>query len=225
MINTGFIMLQREIVNWEWYTDVNTYKLFLHCLLKVNYSKKKWQGHVINKGEFITSYDKLAVETGLSVSKVRTALSKLVSTDHVVVEATTTFTKILIPKLDDFVVKTTQSQIDTQDDIPFDKHTSKPLTNKSQSNRNQIATTNTNKKDLKNRIKIFRDKVFALSKFDSMILNSFFNYWSELTNDKTEMRFEGHRYFEIEKRLEKWILNDNKKSEVSKSNNNLITNR
>jgi hypothetical protein len=225
MINTGFIMLQREIVNWEWYTDVNTYKLFLHCLLKVNYSKKKWQGHVINKGEFITSYDKLAVETGLSVSKVRTAISKLVSTDHLIVETTTSFTKILIPKLDDFVVKTSQSQIDTQDDIPFDKHTSKPLTNNSQSNHNQIATTNTNKKTIKNRKKIFRDNVYALSKFNSKDLDSFFNYWTELHKEKTEMRFEEQKYFEIEKRLEKWVKNEKENSSVSKPEKKLLTNR
>jgi hypothetical protein len=225
MINTGFIMLQREIVNWEWYTDVNTYKLFLHCLLKVNYSKKKWQGHVINKGEFITSYEKLAIETGLSVSKVRTAISKLVSTDHLIVETTSTFTKILIPKLDDFVVKTSQSQIDTQDDMPFDKHTSKPLTNESQSNRNQIATTKTNNNLITNRKKIFREKVYALSNFNSKDLGSFFNYWSELTHDKTEMRCEEQKYFEIEKRLEKWIKNEKENSPVSKSGNKLLTNR
>lgn len=225
MINTGFIMLQREIVNWEWYTDVNTYKLFLHCLLKVNYSKKKWQGHVINKGEFITSYEKLAIETGLSVSKVRTAISKLVSSDHLIVETTSTFTKILIPKLDDFVVKTSQSQIDTQDDMPFDKPNSKPLTNESQSNRNQIATTNTNNNLITNRKKIFREKVYALSNFNSKDLGSFFNYWSELTHDKTEMRCEEQKYFEIEKRLEKWIKNEKENSPVSKSGNKLLTNR
>jgi hypothetical protein len=225
MINTGFIMLQREIVNWEWYTDVNTYKLFLHCLLKVNYSKKKWQGHVINKGEFITSYDKLAVETGLSVSKVRTAISKLVSTDHLIVETTTSFTKILIPKLDDFVVKTSQSQIDTQDDIPFDKHASRPLAIKSQSNHNKIATTNTNKKTIINRKKIFRDEVYAFSKFNKTVLDSFFNYWSELNGDKTEMRREKHDFFEIEKRLEKWVKNEKENSSVSKPEKKLLTNR
>lgn len=225
MVNIGFIMLQRKLVEWEWYSDVNVTKLYLHFLLKVNYSKKKWQGHVINKGEFITSYQKLAVETGLSVSKVRTALFKLVSTDHVVVETTTSFTKILIPKLDDFVVKTSQSQIDIQDDMPFDKHASKPLANKSQTNHNQIAITNTNKKTIINRKKIFRDEVYAFSKFNHTVLDSFFNYWSELTSDKTEMRCEEQKYFEIEKRLEKWVKNEKEKSSVSKPEKKLLTNR
>lgn len=221
MISTGFIMLQRELINWEWYSDVNTCKLFLHCLLKVNYSKKKWQGHTINKGEFITSYEKLAVETGLSVSKVRTALSKLINTDHILVEPTTHFTKIIIPKLNDFVVKTNQLQIDTQNDTQINE----PLTNSSQLNHNQIATTNTNKKNITIRKKIFRDKVYSYSKFNSKHLDTFFNYWSELNDDETKMHCEKHEFFEIEKRLERWSKSEFKKGVVSKTNNELLTNR
>ncbi|MCG8182763.1 hypothetical protein [Tenacibaculum piscium] len=208
-------MLQRGFIDWEWYTDVNTTKLFLHFLLKVNYSKKKWQGNIINKGEFITSYEKLAVETGLSISKVRTALSKLVNTNYVIVESTTSFTKISIPKLNDFVLKTSQNQIDTANDIPFDKQVNKPLSNNSITNQSQITTTNTNNNKLKNRKKIFRDKVYLLSKFNSKVLDSFFNYWTELDAGKIKMRFEG----------EKWLKNEFKKSSVLESKEKLLTNR
>ena len=98
MKKIGFIMLKRELINWEWYSDINTCKLFLHCLMKVNYSQKKWQGIIIDKGEFITSNEKLSVETGLTVSKIRTALSKLEGTGYIKIETTTTHTKIIIPK-------------------------------------------------------------------------------------------------------------------------------
>lgn len=225
MMNTGFIMLKREMLNWEWYTDVNTSKLFLHCLLKVNYSEKKWQGHTIKKGEFITSYGKLSIETGLTVSKLRTSLSKLVNTGHLLFEPTINFTKIIIPKLDDFVVKTNQLQIDTQNDTRNDIRHDKPLTSISQANHKQIATTNTNKKNIKNRKKIFRDKVYSHSNFNSKHLDSFFEYWTELNKEETEMRCEEHKYFEIEKRLERWSKSELKKDVVSKPNNKLLTNR
>jgi hypothetical protein len=55
MIKSGFIMLYRELIEWEWYTDVNACKLFIHCLLKINYSQKRWQGIIVNQGDFITS--------------------------------------------------------------------------------------------------------------------------------------------------------------------------
>jgi hypothetical protein len=214
-------MLQRQFIDWEWYTDVNTCKLFFHCLLKVNYSKKKWQGNVIKKGEFISSYEKLAVETGLTVSKVRTGLSKLIDSNCVIVKTTTSFTKILIPNLGDFVVQPYESKNDTL----VDEQNSKQITRDSQSNHKQIATTNTNNNLIKNRKKIFREDVYALSKFNSKILDSFFKYWTELNTDKTKMRFEKQEFFEIEKRIEKWVEGEKKNSSVLKSEKKILTNR
>ena len=33
----GFIKLYREILDWQWYGEAATLKLFLHLLLTVNY--------------------------------------------------------------------------------------------------------------------------------------------------------------------------------------------
>lgn len=221
MKKIGFIMLKRELINWEWYSDINTCKLFLHCLMKVNYSQKKWQGIVIDKGEFITSNEKLSVETGLTVSKIRTALSKLEGTGYIKIETTTTHTKIIIPKLGDFVLEVNQPITSKRNDKP----NSTPLANSSKTNSISLATTNTNNNLLKNRKIIFRESVFALSSFNTKYLNSFFNYWSESNSDETKMRFEIQQFFEIEKRLKKWVLNDSKNNTVSKPKNKLLTNR
>ena len=221
MINAGFIMLHRELIDWEWYTDVNTCKLFVHSLLKVNYSQKRWQGIVINKGEFVTSLDKLAVETGLTVSKVRTALSKLESTNYLKLETTSAYTKISIPKLNDFVVEAVHSQNDT----PHNTQNSIPISNSPQPISRPLATTNTNNKLIKNRKKIFRDKVFTLTNFNVETLESFFNYWSETNSAKTKMRFEEQQFFEIEKRLDKWMNNEKKPTAHTESGKKLLTNR
>jgi hypothetical protein len=208
MVKSGFIMLYRGLNEWEWYTDVNVCKLFLHCLLKVNYSQKRWQGILIEKGEFITSYEKLAVETGLTVSKVRTALSKLTSTNDVCIATTKSYTKVCIPKFTDFVVDSKRPKNDIPTNTQFDTPNSIQIATKSQSDSKQIATTNTNNKLIKNRKKIFRDKVFGHSNFNPKILKSFFNYWSELNVKENRMRFESHEFFEIEKRIEKWMQNE-----------------
>jgi hypothetical protein len=229
MVNQGFIMLYRELVNWEWYTDLNACKVFFHCLFKVNYSTKRWQGILINKGEFITSYEKLAVETGLTTSKVRTALKKLESTEDIYIETTTAYTKIGIPNLKDFVAESGHEkndiQNDTRNDMPFSKPNNNGLTNGSHTNSNQIATTNTNNNIIINRKKIFREKVFAHSHFNIKILESFFNYWSELNIEKTKMRFETERFFEVEKRLNKWKANERTIISKYKTDNELQTNR
>ena len=63
----GFIKISRKILEWEWYTDSNTKIVFLHCLLKANWKDKNWKGETIKRGQFVTSLEKIAQETNLSV--------------------------------------------------------------------------------------------------------------------------------------------------------------
>lgn len=79
-----YIKLFRKMINWEWYTDVNTKVLFLHCLLKANWKPGDWKGIHYERGQFITSLNTLAAECGLSVKMVRTALEHLISTGEIV---------------------------------------------------------------------------------------------------------------------------------------------
>lgn len=81
--NTEYIKLFRKMLNWEWYTDINTKVLFLHCLLKANWKDGSWHGHEYKRGQFITSLPSLAKETGLTIRQVRTALEHLKSTGEV----------------------------------------------------------------------------------------------------------------------------------------------
>lgn len=79
----GYVKLFRSIEKWEWYTDVNTTKLWIHCLIKANHRPMKWQGIIIETGQFVTSFAKLSKETGLSVKSVRVALNHLKTTNEV----------------------------------------------------------------------------------------------------------------------------------------------
>ena len=81
-----YIRLFRKMVNWEWYTDVNTKVLFLHCLLRANWKPGSWKGIPYERGQFITSLNSLATETGLSIKMVRTALNHLIMTKEVTSE-------------------------------------------------------------------------------------------------------------------------------------------
>lgn len=79
----GYIKLYRRILKWEWYDDINTKTLFLHCLLKAKHEAKKWHGIEINPGQFITSISNLSKELNLSVQQIRTSLDKLISTNEI----------------------------------------------------------------------------------------------------------------------------------------------
>lgn len=81
----SYITLSRKILNWEWYSDINTKTLFLHMLLKANWKDGRFCGEEIKRGSFASSYAKLALETGLSVQNVRTAINHLKSTGEITV--------------------------------------------------------------------------------------------------------------------------------------------
>ena len=75
-----FIKVYRKLLDWEWYTDVNTKTLFLHCLLRANWKAGEWHGIHYNEGEFITSLPSISRETGLSIRQARSALTRLETT-------------------------------------------------------------------------------------------------------------------------------------------------
>lgn len=144
----GFIVLNREILDWEWYGDLKTKVLFLHLLLTANHKEQKWQGKVINKGELITSIAHLSAETGLSQREVRTALNHLKSTGEVTVTTTNRFTLI-------FVVNWGKYQdFDSDSDKQNDKQTDNQATSQRQANDKPATTNNKGTKEQRNNIEI-----------------------------------------------------------------------
>lgn len=80
---SGWVKLHRNILEWEWYDDPNTMRVFIHCLIKANYKDKNWRGIEIKRGQFISSLDSLSNELKLSVQQIRTSLKKLKSTNEI----------------------------------------------------------------------------------------------------------------------------------------------
>lgn len=83
MCEGNYIKLNRKILEWGWYTDTNTFKLFLHLLLSANYKDGEFLGIQIMRGQALKSISKLSFETGLTVQNVRTAINHLKSTREI----------------------------------------------------------------------------------------------------------------------------------------------
>lgn len=94
--NTGWISLYRKFTEWEWYDCANVKGLFIHCLLKANRNTHLWRGVQIKEGQFVTSLERLSSELGMSVQQVRTALSKLKSTNEISVKSTNAYSMITV---------------------------------------------------------------------------------------------------------------------------------
>lgn len=79
----NYIKINRKILDWEWYSDINTCRLFLHMLLKANWKDGRFQGKDIPRGSFVSSLQKLSDETELTIREIRTAISHLKTTGEV----------------------------------------------------------------------------------------------------------------------------------------------
>ena len=127
----GFITLHRQILDWEWYKNVNTFVLFLYLLLTANYEDGRFEGKTIKRGQLVTSLQSLSVGTGLTIQQVRTALSHLISTGEITDEPTNRYRVITVIKYSDYQDATDRSTINQQT-------TNNQSTGNQQSNNNQI---------------------------------------------------------------------------------------
>lgn len=135
---SGWIKIHRQIIDWEWFTDTTTFRVFLQLLLKANHKEKKYRGMVLKVGTIITSRDILAFETSLSVQQVRTALDKLKSTNEITIKTSSQGTIIEVVNYSKYQLVTSE------------------VTNK-QPTSNQQVTTNKNVKNEKNEKEVILD--------------------------------------------------------------------
>ncbi len=97
---TTFIKLDRNIINWRWFKDHKTYKLFTYLLVVANITDKPWRDIVIKRGQLVTSIAHLAEETGLTEREVRTALNRLKTTQEATSLSSPQYTLITIENYD-----------------------------------------------------------------------------------------------------------------------------
>jgi len=93
---TGYIKLHRQILEWEWYSDINTKILFLHILLKANFKNMVWRGININRGQLFTSIFHLSSEIGISEKQIRNSLKKLKNTNEIDIQGASNGTMITV---------------------------------------------------------------------------------------------------------------------------------
>ena len=156
----GFIFLHRDLLEWEWYQNPEVSRLYIHLLLKANFTDKKWQGNEVKRGQLITSANHLASELKLSVQQIRTSIKKLDSSGYITRHSTSKFTLITVVNYD----------IMQSPSAFANKQTNKQTTNQQHSINNQSTTTKeSNKEKMINKDKIeqrkenFKKQVFEHS--------------------------------------------------------------
>ena len=163
----GWIKIHRGMLEWEWYDDNNTKILFLHLLLKANHKEKSYRGQLVKVGQLITGLDVLSKETGLSIQKIRTAISKLKSTNEITIKTSAKGSIIQVVKYKDYQ----QATSDATDN---------------QQASNKQTTTNNNVNNEKNEISIDWD---SLKNHFNMITNKDTRVVSNKAKDQIRTRF------------------------------------
>ena len=55
----GFISLHRRIIEWEWYTEPDTFRVFIHLLMMANHAPAKVRGRESIKQIFSRNHCKI----------------------------------------------------------------------------------------------------------------------------------------------------------------------
>lgn len=102
MLGNGFIKIYRKILEWEWYDDIPTTRLFIHLLLTVNIKDSVWKGREIPAGSRAISLSKLSKEAGLTQKQIRGSLDKLERANCVAKSTTPKYTVITVLNWDSY---------------------------------------------------------------------------------------------------------------------------
>jgi len=215
-MENGFIKLYRQIQDWEWYTDSATVHFFIHCILSANWKDKRWQGRDVKRGQFVTSYSNLSMQTGLSVKQVRIRIDRLIDSGEIEYEGASNYSVITICKYNTYQPK--------HEEEGQTKGTQK--THKGQTKGKQRATTKEGKeveegKEYKNghsppefsEVK----KYFSQKGFSPQLAKKFYNYYNEPMMDRNGRVWKDQNGKTVkswkQKALAVWMKDDNKKDQ------------
>lgn len=202
-----FIKLDRNIQEWRWYNNANTFRVFVHLLLNANVKKNGFEGVDIERGQLATSYPSLAAKLKMSINSIRTAFLHLKSTGEITVKKYPKFSVVTIVCYDKYQ----------------DNSQSKSRTIHSQATVNpQSSHTNIRSKEIKNeRSSSTPPQLFEISSFCSenglnVNAEKFYDYYSG-NGWKTS---QGKPITDWKALLKKWSETEREHQAVVKKRNN-----
>lgn len=92
----GWIKLNKKILKWGWYSDVNVKITFLHLLLVATYEDCEYLGIKLKRGQAIIGSEKTAEQIGITRQQLRTSLKKLEKFGEISKKSTNKFTIVTV---------------------------------------------------------------------------------------------------------------------------------
>lgn len=98
----GFVFLYRSIIEWEWYPDLPTSRLFIHLILTSEWKTIKYLGLTVEAGMRRTTQEELMKETNLTRQQIRRAIKNLEKSNSITCKSTNKYTLITITNWDKY---------------------------------------------------------------------------------------------------------------------------
>ena len=169
MTNQGWIKLFYRFKDWEWYQDTNVKVVFLHLLLKANFTPTRWKGHLIPRGSMATSYSTLAEQLKLKPDQIRVAIKKLKITGEITIKTTNKYSVITICNFEKWQSdEGSESQAETQS-------SPEQIPDKPQANPIQIPFKSQQYKNIRNKYIVVVDNARAREITAEEFLKEFFS--------------------------------------------------
>ena len=99
---TTWIKLDRNIVNWRWFWDDVTFRVWIYLLLTAEIKDREIGKSTIHRGSVLTNYDRLADTLGLTYAQVRRACDNLRFTQEIATSQHGKFVEISILKYNEY---------------------------------------------------------------------------------------------------------------------------
>ncbi len=202
----GWIKLYRSLSEKGWYVKSEYVHLWVHLLMKANHKDAEFWFNGANikikRGQMVTGRKALSRETGISESKIERILKCFESEQQIEQQTNNRSRLISISYFDKY--QATEQPTTQQTD-------SNRTTDEQQADTNKNANNNNNNKE--QRELTFREQVAQHTTYESSMLDSFADYWTESNEKGKKMKFEMQKTFDIVRRLKAWSNNgfDNKK--------------
>lgn len=141
MEDRTYVKIFRKMLGWGWYGDTNTFRVFMHILLKANYQESEYRGHKIPAGSCVFGRKKWSKELGLSEQQIRTAISHLQSTNEITIKSTNKFTVVTLTNWEFWQIEEGKSTKKRTNHQPSSQPTSNQQVTTSKENKNIRNTT------------------------------------------------------------------------------------
>lgn len=221
---SSWIKLDRRILKWGWYSDMNVKGVFLHLLLIASYEDGEYLGNKIKRGQAIIGTVETANQLGITRQQLRTALSKLEKSGEISKKTTNKFTLITIENYNKYQNVTLISNQRVTNEQPTDNQR---VTNE-QPTSNQRVTTLKNVKKLKkvkNNIYIrphageFENVKLTKEELDKLQVSYSDCYEEYIEKLSSYLAQTGKRYKSHYATLLNWIRRDGKEKRETKQDN------